>query len=69
MGEVKHTQYAPVRHINVRALDLAYVRYHGGSAQYGAARDDMVAAGVTKPEAEGILAATEIPSKRYGRVA
>ncbi len=62
---MKQTPYTPVRHLNLRALDLAYVRYHGGTTQHGTARDDMVAAGVTRPEAEGMLSATEIPSKRY----
>jgi hypothetical protein len=62
---MKPTPYAPVRHLNIRALDEAYVRYHYGSVQWGAARNDMIAAGVTLFEAEGLLTATDRPSKRY----
>ncbi len=62
---MKPTPYTPVRHLNVGALDLAYVRYHYGSVQFGHARDAMVAAGVSHTDAQHLLGAAHLPSKAF----
>jgi hypothetical protein len=52
-------------YVDLRALDLAYTRYHGAAILRGHARDDMVAAGVSRPEAERLLNGRTIPSTTY----
>ena len=58
----KQTPYAPVRHLHTRALDTAWHHFHHGSIQWGAALNDMRAAGVSLAEAEQLLRGEDPPS-------
>lgn len=48
--------------ISRAALDKAWRRYNHGACSFGAAVADMVAAGLTYPEAQGAVDAPHMPS-------
>lgn len=62
---IKPTPYTPKRHLHTRALDTAWHRYHDGAIQWGAARNDMMAAGVSMAEAERLLESSDRPSLAF----